>query len=168
MPPPSPPTLSLLAAVAANGVIGKDNALPWHLPADLKRFKALTLGHPIIMGRKTFQAIGRALPGRHNIVVTRQPDYRAPGCTVATSLAAALGCARDADEVFVIGGAELYRAALPLAERLYLTEIAAAFDGDARFPDYDRAAWHEVSREHQAAGVAAPFAFDFVRYDRRS
>jgi dihydrofolate reductase len=168
MTPPSPPTLSLLAAVAANGVIGKDNALPWQLPADLKRFKALTLGHPIIMGRKTFEAIGRALPGRHNIVVTRQPDYSAPGCTVAASLATALACARDAEELFVIGGGELYRAALPLADRLYITEIAAAFEGNARFPDYDRTAWREVSREHQAPGAAAPFAFDFVRYERRS
>ena len=160
------PLVSLIAALAANRVIGNDNGMPWRLPADLKRFRATTMGHPIVMGRKTFESLARALPGRHNIVVTRQPDYRADGCTVAASLEAALDCARAADEVFVIGGGELYRTALARARRLYLTEIAAVYAGDTRFPELDPVEWREIEREHHSAGTEAPFAFDFVRYER--
>ena len=158
------PRLALIAAIAANGVIGSDNALPWRLPEDLKRFKALTLGHPVIMGRKTYESIGRPLPGRRNIVVTRNADWRTEGCETAASLEAALAACGGAEEVFVIGGAQLYAAALPLARRLYLTEIRADFPGDARFPAFDRDAWRETSRERhrQDGGIA----FDFAVYDR--
>lgn len=159
------PRLSLIAAVAANGVIGSDNALPWRLPADLKRFKALTLGHPVIMGRKTHESIGRPLPGRRNIVVSRNAAYGAEGVEVSASLEAALAaCQDDGEEVFVIGGAQLYTAALPLAQRLYLTEIHAGFAGDAHFPEFDRNAWRETARERHRG--EEDIAFDFAVYDR--
>ncbi len=159
------PRLALIAAVAANGVIGSDNALPWRLPEDLKRFKALTLGHPVIMGRKTFESIGRPLPGRRNLVITRNAGYRADGCEVLGSLEAALAaCAGSTDEVFVIGGAQIYAEALPLAQRLYLTEIRRDYPGDARFPDWSHAQWHEVARERQCGEDGLPY--DFAVYER--
>ena len=159
------PRLSLIAAVAANGVIGSDNALPWRLPEDLKHFKALTLGHPVIMGRKTYEPIGRPLPGRRNIVVTRNPDYRAEGCETRNTLEAALAtCQYDGAEIFVIGGAQVYAAALPLAQRLYLTEIHAGFAGDAHFPAFDRNTWRETARERHRG--EEDIAFDFAVYDR--
>ena len=141
--------VSLIVAVAENGVIGKDNALPWRLTSDLKRFKAITMGKPIIMGRKTHESIGKPLPGRTNIVVTRNPSYDAEGCVVVDSLEAAVIAAQatGADEAFMIGGAALYEAALPLATRLYLTEVHCACDGDAHFPAWDRGAWRESHRE---------------------
>ncbi len=158
------PLVTLVVAAAANGVIGARGALPWHLPADLKHFKAKTLGRPVVMGRRTHESIGRALPGRLNIVVTRQADYAALGCTVVGSLDAAFAAAGDAAEVCVIGGGELYREVLPRADRIELTEIHADFEGDAHFPPLDRAHWREVAREvHEGE---APFRFDFVRYDR--
>lgn len=158
----------MIAALAKNRVIGRANRLPWHLPADLKRFKAVTLGHPVIMGRKTHESIGKPLPGRANIVVSRNPAYAASGCTVAASLADAVAhCASDG-EIFVIGGGELYRQALALADRLYLTEIDAEFDGDARFPEYNPGLWHEASREAHPADNEVPFRFDFVIYDRKT
>lgn len=163
-PAPGRPRLSLIAAVAANGVIGARNALPWHLPADLRHFKATTLGSPVIMGRRTYESIGRPLPGRTNLIVTRQAQYDAPGCIVAASLAAARAAAPGAAEVFVIGGGELYAQALPDADLLYVTEIHAAFEGDARFPEIDPREWQEAAREVHAA--EAPFRFDFVRYER--
>jgi dihydrofolate reductase len=160
------PVITLLAAVARNGVIGIDNRLPWHLPADLKHFKALTLGHTVIMGRKTWESLPakfRPLPGRRNIVVTRDPSYRAEGAVVAQSLPAAIAAAGN-DEAFVIGGAELYAAALPLADRLQLTEIDAAFEGDTWFPAIDPDHWRETSREahHDEAG----FGYAFVSYQK--
>lgn len=162
------PVLSLLVAVARNGVIGRDNGLPWHLPEDLKRFKALTLGHPVIMGRKTFESIlaslGKPLPGRENIVVTRSRSYAAPGCRVVHSLGEAVSACAGADEAFVIGGAEIFALALPLAQRLYATEIDADVEGDAAFPAYDRSAWREVAREPGAAGT---LRYDFVVYARK-
>ena len=143
--------------------------MPWHLAADLKHFKALTMGHPVIMGRKTFESIlastGKPLPGRANIVISRDAQFTAAGCTAVTSLAAALAACGDAAEAFVIGGGEIYRQALALADRLYLTEIDAEFDGDASFPEYDRALWRESSRERFAAGDA-PFGYAFVVYDK--
>lgn len=164
------PPVSLLAAAAANGVIGRDNAMPWHLPEDLAHFKRLTLGHPVIMGRRTYEsivaALGRPLPGRTNIVLTRQPGYAAPGCTVVGSLAAALEATREAREVFVIGGAEIYRLALPRADRVYLTRIDAAFEGDAFFPPLDPADWREVGREDHPPAGGRTFGFSFLRYDR--
>ena len=165
MPSARKPRLSLIAAVAANGVIGSDNALPWRLPEDLKRFKALTLGHPVIMGRNTYESIGRPLPGRRNIVVTRNPGFRAEGCETCSTLEAAFAaCQGGSDEIFVIGGAQIYAEALPLAQRLYLTEIRRAFDGDARFPDWNRTAWKEVAREAHRSGDG--LEYEFAVYDR--
>jgi dihydrofolate reductase len=159
------PRLSLIAAVAANGVIGSENELPWRLPEDLKRFKALTLGNPVIMGRRTFESIGHPLPGRRNIVVTRNPDYRAEVCETPNTFEAALAaCQGGSDEIFVIGGAQIYAEALPLAQRLYLTEIRRAFEGDARFPDWDRTVWMEVAREAHRTGDG--LEYEFAVYDR--
>ncbi len=156
--------LTLIAAVARNGVIGNNNALPWRLPEDLKRFKALTLGHPIIMGRKTWASLGRPLPGRSNIIITRDRKFNAPGCLVADSLAAALDACGKVDEAFVIGGAEIYALALPLAHCLQLTEILQEFPGDTCFPAFDRTAWRETARErHQSE---AGLDYDFVTYER--
>lgn len=156
--------LGLIAAVASNGVIGAQGQLPWRLPEDLRFFKQQTMGRPVIMGRRTWESIGRPLPGRQNIVVTHSKDVRAEGATVVGSLAAALAACAGAEEVFVIGGAELYRAALPMADRLVLTEIHREFDGDVRFPEFDRGDWREVRREAQAS--ADGLRFDFVRYER--
>jgi dihydrofolate reductase len=165
MPDDRKPRLALIAAVAANGVIGSENTLPWQLPEDLKRFKALTLGHPVIMGRKTFESIGRPLPGRRNLVISRNAAYRAAGCEVLTSLDAALAaCVGSTDEIFVIGGAQIYAEALPLAQRLYLTEIRRGYPGDARFPDWSRTQWHEVARELRCSEDGLPY--DFAVYER--
>ena len=158
--------LTLLAAVARNGVIGIDNRLPWHLPADLKHFKALTLGHTVIMGRKTWESLPakfRPLPGRRNIVVTRDSNYHAEGAVVALSLPAAIAAA-GSGEAFVIGGAELYAAALPLADRLQLTEIDAAFEGDTWFPSIDPHDWRETARETHRD--EAGFDYAFVTYQK--
>ncbi|MGQ0511805.1 MAG: dihydrofolate reductase [Betaproteobacteria bacterium] len=167
-PPPAAqdgPCIYLVAAVAANGVIGVEGRMPWRLPEDLRHFKALTLGHPVIMGRRTWESIGKPLPGRENIVVTRRAGFDAPGASVASSLGAALALCAGEAVVFVIGGGELYREALPLAQGLVLTEIQRDYAGDTRFPDWDRAPWRETQREPQAA--ADGLRFDFVRYERR-
>ncbi|MCX7148930.1 MAG: dihydrofolate reductase [Rhodocyclales bacterium] len=160
------PILTLIAAVARNGVIGIDNRLPWRLPADLKHFKALTSGHTVIMGRKTWESLPanfRPLPGRRNIVVTRDAGYRTEGATAVLSLPAAIGAA-DSGEAFVIGGAELYAAALPLADRLQLTEIDTTFEGDTWFPAIDPRQWQETARETH--DDAAGFGYAFVTYQR--
>ena len=163
--PAKAPALALIAAVAKNGVIGAGNALPWRLPADLKRFRALTLGHAVIMGRKTWESIGRPLPGRQNIVVTRQRQFAAEGAVVAASLDAALRAVTLPAPAFCIGGAELYALALPRATTLHWTQIDRDFSGDARFPEFDRARWRETSRE----ALRAPEGFDyaFVTLERR-
>ncbi len=162
------PRVTLIAAVARNGVIGADNALPWRLPEDLKHFKALTMGHPIIMGRRTFESLGRLLPGRSHIVITRDRAFAVAGCLAAGSVERAIelgaGCP-GGDEMFVIGGAEIYRLALPLVQRLQLTEIHRDFPGDAHFPDFDRRDWRETARESHRAETG--FNFDFVTYDRQ-
>ncbi len=163
--------LSLIAAVAQNGVIGRDNALPWRLPGDLGYFKRVTMGKPIVMGRKTFASIGRPLPGRSNIVVSRDPGFRAPGCRTVASLQAALELASElagegAGEVLVIGGSQVYAATLPSAQRLYLTEVHAQIEGDAFFPPVDWSQWREVSREQHAAEAPNPYAYSFVVYER--
>lgn len=159
-----PPRLTLIAAVARNGIIGRDNKLPWRLSEDLKHFKALTMGHPMIMGRKTWESLPGKLPGRPHIVVTRNPSYQAEGATVATSLHAAVSAAGEVDEVFVIGGAELYAQSFEFADRLQLTEIAADFEGDAYFPNWNRAAWRETARAAHRA--EAEFDYAFVTYER--
>jgi dihydrofolate reductase len=155
--------VSLIVAVAENGVIGKDNALPWRLSSDLKRFKKITMSKPIIMGRKTHESIGKPLPGRTNIVVTRNPNYDAEGCLVVDSFEAAVIAAQatGADEAFVIGGAALYEAALPLASRIYLTEVHCACDGDAWFPPWDRGEWHESHREEVSSDEVNQYATTF-------
>lgn len=162
----SMPCLSVIAAVARNRTIGLDNTLPWHLPEDLKHFRNLTMGHHIIMGRKTYESLGRLLPGRTTVIVSRQPGYRVAGAITASSLPEAVAACGADEEVFVIGGAELYREALALADRLYLTEVHAEFAGDAFFPEYDRHTWHETSRESHTS--SAGLAFSFVAYRRQS
>ncbi|SMF20684.1 dihydrofolate reductase [Pseudogulbenkiania subflava] len=153
------PCITLVAAMAANRVIGIDNRLPWHLPEDLKHFKAVTLGKPVIMGRKTYDSIGRPLPGRRNIVVTRQRDWSVPGVEVAHSLEAALALVSAAASACIIGGADLYRQALPLAHRLELTEIAGSYQGDAHFPDFGSGGWQEVQREAHRSEQGLDYAF---------
>lgn len=139
--------LSIIAAVAKNRVIGVNNTLPWHLPEDLKRFRSLTMGHHIIMGRKTYESLGRLLPGRTTVIVSRSKDYAVEGGLVVNSLLSALAVCGDDPEVFVIGGGELYRDALPHANRLYLTEIEQDVVGDTYFPDYDSDGWKQLSSE---------------------
>lgn len=157
----------MIAAVAHNGVIGVDNRLPWRLPDDMRRFRDLTTGHSVIMGRRTWESIGKPLPGRQNIVVTRAPGRSAADVEFAPSLDAALDMANRPEPVFVIGGEELYRQALPRADLLYLTEILRDFEGDARFPDFDRARWRETSRTpHGSLDAADGFAYHFVSYER--
>ena len=155
-------TVSLIAAVAANRAIGKGGALPWRLPSDLRRFKRLTMGHAIVMGRRTFDSIGRPLPGRTNIVLTRDPAWRRDGVETARSLDDALAKAGEG-EVFVIGGGEIYAAALPRASRLYLTLVPRAVEGDAFFPEYDPAGWKEVEREE----LTDPEPHSFVVLERK-
>lgn len=158
--------VSLIAAVAANGVIGDGREIPWRLPADLQRFKQITVGHVVIMGRKTYESIGKPLVNRRNFVVSRDPDYRAPGCEVVPSVANALRLAGDG-EVFVIGGGEIYRAALPFADRLYVTRVDLAPAGDVFFPEIDPAAWEEVERVAGRVDEKNPHAHAFVVLDRR-
>lgn len=157
--------LSVIAAVADNNAIGLDNGLPWHLPEDLKHFRSLTMGHHIIMGRKTYESLGRLLPGRTTVIVTRQTDYCVTGALVAGSLEEAVSLCGNDDEMFVIGGAELYKLALPMADRLYLTEVSGEFPADTFFPEYDKAAWHEVARERLVS--ESGLAFSFVVYERQ-
>jgi len=161
----STPRLTIIVARARNGVIGRGGKLPWHLPEDLAHFKRTTMGHPIIMGRRTWTSIGRPLPGRKSIVVSRDQTFQAPGALVVPSLAAALAAA-GAKEVFVIGGARLYAEAMPLAHRLMVTEIDADFDGDTFLGAPDLGAWHAVQRERHEATAQRPFALEFVTYER--
>lgn len=163
--------ISLIAARSRNGVIGKNNDLPWTLPDDSKYFMTTTRGHHAIMGRKNYDSLPDAykpLPNRTNIVVTRQPEFNAPGCLIVHSLDRALDIARvnGEKEAFVIGGAEIYALALPVANRLYLTEIDAIVQGDTYFPEFDKAHWMEVSRKSHKADAKHAYAFDFVVYDR--
>lgn len=156
--------ISLIVALSSNRVIGADKQMPWHLSADLKKFKQITLGSPIIMGRKTFESIGRPLPGRTNIVVSRNAAYQPEGVVVFTSLAAALNHAcSESEQVFVIGGASLYEAALPLATELYLTQIHREFAGDTYFPALDMSAWREVEREDVDDDPQVAFKYSFLR-----
>jgi dihydrofolate reductase len=161
------PLVSIIVAMDRGRAIGKDNRLPWHISEDLKRFKALTMGYPIIMGRKTFESIGRVLPGRTNIVVTRQDSYAAPaGVKTANSMEAAIVLARDADEVFVIGGREIYDEALPLAQRLYVTLVEGGFEGDTFFPSIDTSVWRETAREQRSLRGMGYDGYAFVTYAR--
>jgi dihydrofolate reductase len=156
----------LLVAVADNGVIGRDGSMPWHLPADLAHFKRVTWGHPILMGRRTFAAIGRALPGRRNIVLTRNPEFSAPGIETAASLDEALSLAGDVPQIMVIGGAEIYRATLPLARRIHLTRVHARPEGDAFFPDLAAAQWHQIKCRIRPTDNVHPYALSFIELER--
>jgi len=162
-------TLTVIVARARNGVIGRDNQLPWRLPEDLAFFKRTTMGAPIVMGRKTHESIGRVLPGRRNIVVTRDASRRFPGCDTATSLDDALALAAQdrAPEAFLIGGAQLYVEGIEKARKLIVTEIAADFAGDATFPAPDPLRWRETSRDPHHAAAPNDFDFAFVTYERR-
>ena len=158
--------ISIIVAASENDVIGRQGELPWRLSDDLRHFKALTMGKPIIMGRKTWESIGRPLPGRQNIVITRQPGFRADGCDVVASLEDAVTAAGDADEIVVIGGSQVYALALPLAERLYLTRVHADVEGDASFPAVDATRWCRVADEHHEADDRNEYDFSFRVYDR--
>ena len=164
--------LAIIVAAARNGVIGRNNALPWHLPEDLQYFRRVTMGKPVIMGRKTFESIGRPLPGRSNVVISRDPQFCADGVSVVDSLDAALALASDialtdgVDELVVIGGEQIYREALPRARRLYLTEVHADVEGDAVLPSMRREEWREVSRERHGASETNPYDYSFVVLER--
>jgi dihydrofolate reductase len=161
--------ISMVAAMAANRVIGKDNRMPWHLPADLKHFKQVTLGKPVIMGRKTFQSIGRVLPGRRNIVISRNPPVDTQGAEWVTGLEQALSLLQGQPEVMVIGGAQIYQQCLPLAQRLYLTEIALETAGDTCFPDYQPfGPWRLVDESNHSADSVNPYACRFITLERQS
>jgi len=158
--------VSLIVAMAGNRVIGRKNQLPWRLPADLQHFKALTMGKPIVMGRKTWESIGRPLPGRTNIVVTRDVGYQAEGCVVVHSVDQALEVAEGSDEVMVIGGANLYQQCLDRADRLYLTQVMADIEGDTWFPEFDIAQWKELERESHSSDEKNEFDYEFVTLER--
>lgn len=161
--------LSIIVASADNGVIGRDGGLPWRLPADLRRFKRLTLGHHLLMGRRTFESVGRPLPGRTTVVITRRPDWRVEGVTVARSFREATSVARRAgeDEAFVAGGAQVYREALSSADRIYWTRVRGVFPGDTFFPEPDLTRWELVEEEDHEADEANPHPFRFLFYERR-
>jgi dihydrofolate reductase len=158
--------INVIVAMARNRVIGINNTLPWRLPADLQHFKALTMGHHIIMGRKTYESIGKPLPGRTTVIVTRNADYRVAGCITATSIDAAIAACGEDPEIFFVGGAELYAQVLPRADRLYLTEIQADYAGDAHFPALERGAWREIER--QANNSPDGLGYHFVTYLRQT
>lgn len=159
--------LSLIVAMANNRVIGANNTLPWHLPADLKLFKSLTMGHHMVMGRKTYESIGKPLPGRTSVVVTRNAHYSVPGVIVVNSLNAAIEACEGDEEIFVIGGAELYRQAIKFADRIYLTEIDADISGDAHFTELDSKLWQETGRVSHSPDEKNLYSYHFVVYDRK-
>ncbi len=161
------PRISLIVAMARNRVIGTNNTLPWHLPADLKHFKALTMGHHIVMGRKTYESIGKPLPGRISVVVTRNAGYAPPGVITANSLEAAISACDGENEIFIIGGAELYRQSITFADRIYLTEIDADISGDAHFTELDHTLWKEAGRESHVRDEKNAYPYQFVIYDRK-
>lgn len=159
--------ISLIVAVGRKHEIGKDGRMPWHLPADLKHFKAMTLGKPVLMGRKTLDAIGRPLPDRRNLVITRDRQFSAPGCEVVHSLEEALARAEPAAEAMVIGGGEIYRAAWPMAKRVYLTRIDAEVPGaDTFFPELEPGEWKQLSREDHRADARNPYGYSFLLYEK--
>jgi dihydrofolate reductase len=165
--PPIAASITLIVAVADSGVIGRDNTLPWHLPDDLKRFKRLTLGKPIVMGRRTFESIGRPLPGRLNIVMTREPNYRGEGVTVAHGVDEAVRAAGAAPEIMVIGGSELFRLFLPLSRRIHLTRVHGDIAGDVTWPALDMREWTVVEREAHSADERHAHAMTFELWEKR-
>ena len=166
IPNPKSSPLSLIVAMASNRTIGINNTLPWRIPEDLKRFKALTMGHHMIMGRKTFESIGKPLPGRVTVVVSRDRSLKIDGCIVAHSLQEAIAACSTDPQIFVVGGADIYAQALGLADKLYITEIQREVAGDAWFPEFDRSEWREVSREIHRQEMPEPLEYHFVEYRR--
>ncbi len=160
------PVISIIVAMAENRVIGCENSLPWHLPADLQHFKAMTIGKPIIMGRKTWESLPGKLPQRPHVVITANPDYVADGCTVVHSLEQAIQASGDAPEVMIVGGAMLYSQALPLADRIYLTLVESKVEGDTLFPEYDQSQWQETARERHPSDDKNPYAYSFITLSR--
>ena len=158
--------ISLIAAMSENRVIGRDGALPWHLPADLARFKSITTGHTLIMGRKTFESVGKPLPNRRSIVISRNSDYQCEGVVVAHSFDEALEHGAGQEEVFVLGGQAVFELALPRADRIYLTMVHASIDGDTHFPPFDPSEWTFVEDERHEADDRHAYAFSFRRYER--
>ena len=158
--------ISIIVAIAENGVIGDKNKLLWHIREDLQHFKAMTTGHPVVMGRKTYESLGRPLPGRRNVVISRQ-ELTIAGSQTVHSLDEALALFGPDEEVFIIGGAQIYAAALPLANRFYLTRVEHPYEGDTRFPDWNPAAWRLVASERVEHGAADPYPFTFETYERR-
>ncbi len=156
--------ISIIVAAAENNAIGKDNKLLWHLPADLKRFKSLTMGHPIIMGRKTFESIGRPLPGRTNIIITRNKDLRTEGVLLAGTMQEALAVSGNAPEIFITGGAEIYSQALPLADKIYLTRVHGTFEGDTFFPAISEKEWHKTEEKSYPADEKNAFPYTYITY----
>jgi dihydrofolate reductase len=161
------PLITLIVAVADSGAIGRDNALPWHLPEDLKHFKRLTLGKPVLMGRKTFESIGKPLPGRHNIVVTRDANYRRDGVTVVHDVDAAIHAAGEVPQIMVIGGAELFRVFLPRAGRVHFTRVHADISGDVHWPALDERVWRVVESERHEADERHAHAYTFELWEKR-
>jgi dihydrofolate reductase len=159
--------ISAVVAMSEDRVIGKDNQLPWRLPADLRHFKSLTTGNPIVMGRKTYESIGKPLPNRTNIICTRNPEYSAPGCIVVTSALQAIhSIAEDSSQIFIIGGAEIYQLFMPMIERIYLTIVHHVFDGDAYFPELDSSRWNEISRSSHESDNENPYPYSFVLLEK--
>lgn len=162
------PTVSIIVAIAKNGVIGRGKELPWKIPADLAYFKKTTQGHPVIMGQKTHESIGRLLPGRKNIVLSDMPDFLPlEGALKARSFDEVFKLAEEDNEVFIIGGAYVYKQALEFADRLYITEVKADIEGDIYFPQFDKAVWKEISRQSYPAGEGSEFDLDFIIYERK-
>lgn len=158
--------ISIIVAIAQNNVIGRDNQLPWHIPNDLKHFKELTMGKPMLMGRKTFESIGRALPGRRNLILTRDKNFKAQGCEIYHSVEDALASIGDGEELMVIGGEQLFKGLLPHANRLYLTFIHDDIEGDTYFPEWDQSEWKEVMRQDFHKTKEVPFSYSFVSFER--
>lgn len=158
--------ISLIVAMASNRVIGINGQMPWHLSADLKKFRQITTGHPILMGRKTYESIGRPLPGRRNIIISRNPDYKIAGCEVFSDIDAAIACCSESEELFVIGGAGFYESMLPKANFLYLTEINKAFSGDTYFPEINTQEWQEIERIDINNDDSVDFSYSFLKLQR--
>ncbi len=158
--------ISVIVAMAANRAIGLENKMPWHLSADLKKFKQITMGSPILMGRKTFESIGRPLPGRTNIIISRNSDYQQQGCLVFNNIEEAFAACQQDEEIFVIGGATFYQAVLPYADKLYLTEINKSFVADTFFPEYDQDDWRETAREVIVDDPTVDFSYSFITLER--
>jgi len=158
--------ISIIVAIGENRVIGKNNQLIWHLPADLKRFKQLTMGHAMIMGRKTFDSIGKALPGRTTVIITRQKDYKKENCLVAESLEKAIALCKNDPEIFIIGGAQVFEKAIPITDKIYLTQIHQSFDGDVFFPGLEKEKWKIESREDHKADEKNPYDYSFINYGK--